>query len=60
MKDFLGNELKIGDEVVFDDGQCFVRAVIREFAGSFVVVVAFDGFEGRKFPDELIKVIKEQ
>lgn len=56
MKDFIGNELNIGDEVVFCGYEGFLKGVITDMRNNLVYV---DNSVLGVWPDELIKVILE-
>ena len=60
MKDFLGNELTVGDEVVFIDyeGECFDTDVVS-FICDNPPALLLSYNEGRYYCTKVIKVIRQ-
>lgn len=59
MKDFLGNELKVGDKVVIvDAGECFDIDIVK-YIDTEQSTVLLEGVPGTFYRTLVIKVIKE-
>ena len=60
MKDFLGNELKVGDEVVFIfDGELVIGTVADEGVDRYIRVDVSREFRRYRWEYDVIKAIKE-
>lgn len=62
MKDYLGNDLQVGDEVVYVQlgYRNFQKAIISRFTDKFVFIKEGKSREIKQAPNQLIKIIKNE
>lgn len=62
MKDYLGNDLQVGDEVVYVElgYRNFKKGKIARFTAKFVFIKEGKSMEIKQKPEQLIKIIKNE